>query len=157
MEGMAMTDAAKPNPPGEWKHKSPRPTVDSIVVRNGRVLLVRRKWPPPGFALPGGFVDVGETLEQAVCRETLEETALNVTRLRQLHVYSDPKRDPRQHTIGTIFECEADGEPIAGDDAAAVQWFALDELPPDIAFDHRQILEDYKAKRYPGGFEAAPS
>lgn len=140
-----------------WKHKSPRPTVDSIVVRGGRVLLVRRKWPPPGFALPGGFVDVGETLEQAVCRETLEETGLRVTRLRQLHAYSDPKRDTRQHTIGTIFECEADGDPVAGDDAAAVQWFALDQLPPDIAFDHRQIIEDFKARRYPGGLEPAPA
>ena len=151
-----MSDATKPAA-GPWKHKSPRPTVDSIVVRGGRVLLVRRKWPPPGFALPGGFVDVGETLEQAVCRETLEETGLRVTKLRQLHAYSDPKRDPRQHTIGTIFECEADGEPVAGDDAAAVQWFALDQLPADIAFDHRAILEDFKARRYPGGFESAPA
>ena len=152
-----MGDAQDVTKTTTWKHKSPRPTVDSIVVRSGKVLLVRRKWPPPGWALPGGFVDVGETLEQAVCRETLEETALRVTRLRQLHAYSDPKRDERQHTIGTIFECEADGEPVAGDDAAAVQWFALDQLPPDIAFDHRQILEDFKARRYPGGFEAAPA
>jgi len=150
-----MSDDTNPAS-SHWKHKSPRPTVDSIVVRAGRVLLVRRKYPPPGFALPGGFVDVGETLEQAVCRETLEETSLRVTRLRQLHVYSDPKRDPRRHTIGTIFECEIAGDPTAGDDAAAVQWFALDQLPPDIAFDHRAILEDYKARRYPGGFEPAP-
>jgi 8-oxo-dGTP diphosphatase len=152
-----MSDAQDVTKTATWKHKSPRPTVDSIVVRAGKVLMVRRKWPPPGWALPGGFVDVGETLEEAVCRETLEETALRVTKLRQLHTYSDPRRDPRQHTVGTIFEVEADGEPVAGDDAAAVQWFALDELPPDIPFDHRQILEDFKVRKYPGGFEAAPT
>ena len=140
----------------EWQHRSPLPTVDAIVVRAGRVLLVRRKYPPPGWALPGGFVDVGETLEQAVCRETLEETGLRVTKLRQLHTYSDPKRDPRQHTVGTIFEVEAEGEPIAGDDAAECRFFPLDALPPDLAFDHPQILADFRARRYPGGFEPAP-
>ena len=114
-----MADAQDLTKTTVWKHKSPRPTVDSIVVRGGKVLMVRRKWPPPGWALPVGFVDIGETLEEAVCRETLEETALRVTKLRQLHTYSDPRRDPRQHTVGTIFEVEADGEPIAGDDAAA--------------------------------------
>jgi len=141
----------------EWKHKGPRVTVDAIVIRDRiQVLLVRRKWPPPGWALPGGFVDRGETVEQAVCRETLEETGLVVTRLRQLHAYSDPRRDPRQHTVGIVFEVETTGDPVAGDDAAECRWFPLDALPPDVAFDHRQILEDFQARRHPGGFELAP-
>ena len=151
-----MSEAPAPTP-GEWKHKGPRLTVDSIFVRDGEVLLVRRKWPPPGWALPGGFVDRGETVEQAVCRETLEETGLVVTKLRQLHVYSDPRRDPRHHTVGVMFEVETTGTPVAGDDAADCAFFPLDALPPDIAFDHRQVLEDFRARRYPGGFEPAPS
>ena len=141
---------------GEWKHKGPRVTVDAIVVRNDQVLLVKRKWPPPGWALPGGFVDRGETVERAVCRETLEETSLVVTTLRQIHAYSDPKRDPRHHTVGIIFEVETTGEPNAGDDAAECRFFRFDDLPAEIAFDHRQILEDYRTRRYPGGFEPAP-
>jgi 8-oxo-dGTP diphosphatase len=140
---------------------TPQLAVDIVIEledRPGRpIVLIERHHAPLGHSLPGGFVDVGETLEQAVCRETLEETALRVTKLRQLHTYSDPRRDPRQHTVGTIFECEADGEPVAGDDAAAVQWFALDQLPPDIPFDHRQILEDFKSRKYPGGLEPAPT
>ena len=145
------------SPLDEWKHKGPRVTVDSIVIRDAKVLLVRRKWPPPGWALPGGFVDRGETVEQAVCRETLEETGLVVTRLRQLHAYSDPRRDPRQHTVGIVFEVETTGEPVAGDDAAECRFFAFDALPPDVAFDHRQIVEEFQARRYPGGFEPAPA
>ncbi len=144
-----------PTPTGEWKYKGPRVTVDAIVVREGCVLLVRRRWPPPGWALPGGFVDLGETVEHAVARETLEETGLVVTRLRQLHAYSDPKRDPRHHTVGVIFEVETSGEPVAGDDAAECRLFPLDALPPDLAFDHRAIVEDFKRRRYPGGMEPA--
>lgn len=141
---------------GEWKHKGPRLTVDAVVVREGRLLMVRRRWPPPGWALPGGFVDRGETVEQAVGRETLEETGLRVTRLRQLHAYSDPRRDPRHHTVGIVFEVECEGEPVAGDDAAECRFFAFDELPAEIAFDHRAIVADFRARRYPGGFEDAP-
>ncbi len=150
---LLMADA---NLSGEWKHKGPRVTVDAIVVRDGMVLLVERRWPPPGFALPGGFVDRGETVEQAVCRETLEETGLVVTRLRQLHAYSDPRRDPRQHTVGIVFEVEASGEPVAGDDAAACRFYPFDALPQEIAFDHRLVLDDFKARRRPGGLEPAP-
>ncbi len=139
-----------------WSYHGPKVTVDALIVRAGRILLIERRFPPPGFALPGGFVDADETVEQAVCRETLEETGLVVTRLRQLHCYSDPRRDPRQHTAGVIFEVESSGEPKAGDDAAACHWFALDALPP-LAFDHGAIVEDFKARRYPGGeFESAP-
>ena len=139
-----------------WRYEGPMVTVDALVVRDGKVLLIERRFPPPGWALPGGFVDKDETVEQAVCRETLEETGLVVTRLKQLHCYSDPKRDPRQHTAGVIFEVETKGEPIAGDDAGACRWFPLDALPP-LAFDHGRIVEDWKARRYPGGaFEPAP-
>jgi ADP-ribose pyrophosphatase YjhB (NUDIX family) len=152
-----------PTPSGEWKHKGPRVTVDAIVVRDGaapgarEVLLVRRKWPPPGWALPGGFVDRGETLEQAVCRETLEETGLVVTKLRQFHAYSDPRRDPRHHTVGVVFEVETTGSPVAGDDAAECRFFSPDSLPPDVAFDHRQIVTEYFTHRHPGPLEPAPA
>ena len=139
-----------------WRHDGPLLTVDAIVIRDQQVLLVKRKFPPPGFALPGGFVDRGETVERAVCRETLEETGLVVTKLRQLHVYSDPARDQRQHTAGVIFEVEARGEPTAGDDAAECRFFPLADLPRELAFDHRKILEDFRERRYPGGFEPAP-
>jgi ADP-ribose pyrophosphatase YjhB (NUDIX family) len=151
-----MTDTTPAQ--GEWKHKGPRVTVDAIVVRNGasEVLLVKRRWPPPGWALPGGFVDRGETLERAVCRETLEETSLVVTKLRQLHAYSDPKRDPRHPTVGIVFEVETTGEPRAGDDAAECRFFRFDALPAEIAFDHRQILEDFRTRRWPGDLEPAP-
>jgi ADP-ribose pyrophosphatase YjhB (NUDIX family) len=141
---------------GEWKHKGPRVAVDAIVVRGGSVLLVRRKWPPPGWALPGGFVDRGETLEQAVCRETLEETALVVVKLRQFHAYSDPKRDPRQHTVGVVFEVDTRGEPTAGDDAAECRFFPMDALPADVAFDHRQIVAEFRDRRWPGALVDAP-
>ncbi len=139
-----------------WSYHGPKVTVDAIVVRDGRILLVERRHPPLGFALPGGFVDRDETVEQAVCRETCEETGLTVTRLRQLHCYSDPRRDPRQHTAGVIFEVETTGDPVAGDDAGAVRWCPLDALPP-LAFDHGAIVADFRSRRYPGGaFEPAP-
>jgi 8-oxo-dGTP diphosphatase len=136
------------------KRPAPRPTVDAIVHRPGRgVLLVRRRNPPPGWALPGGFVDPGESCEDAVVRETLEETGLRVVRRRQFHVYSDPGRDPRVFTVGVVFVVEADGEPQAGDDAADARFFPLDALPDAVAFDHRRILEDFRENRYPGPWE----
>ncbi|MSR46896.1 MAG: NUDIX hydrolase [Planctomycetes bacterium] len=139
-----------------WRYDGPKVTVDSLIVRDDRLLLIERRFPPPGWALPGGFVDKDETVEQAVCRETLEETGLVVTRLRQLHCYSDPRRDPRQHTAGVVFEVETRGEPTAGDDAGACRWFRFDRLPP-LAFDHDAIVADFRARRYPGGaFENAP-
>jgi len=110
--------------------------------------LIRRKNPPAGWALPGGFVDYGETLEDAAVREAKEETGLDVRLVRQFHSYSDPHRDPRQHTISTVFLAEADGEYTAGDDAAAVGVFSARDLPDNLAFDHRQILEDYITGRY---------
>jgi len=112
------------------------------------VLLIRRRNPPHGWALPGGFVDYGETLEQAVVRETLEETGLKVVRLGQFHAYSDPARDCRLHTVAAVFVVETRGESRAGDDARECRFFAWRNLPARIAFDHRKILEDYKRRRY---------
>ncbi|MCK5503535.1 MAG: NUDIX hydrolase [Thermodesulfovibrionia bacterium] len=128
--------------------KKPVVTVDAIIETAGGIVLIKRKNPPAGWAIPGGFVDYGETLEEAVCREMEEETGLNVNLSRQFHTYSDPQRDPRQHTISTIFIATASGKPNAGDDAKEARIFTKDNLPEDIAFDHRQILDDYFSKKY---------
>ena len=112
------------------------------------IVLINRKNPPFGWAIPGGFVDYGETLEDAALREAFEETSLRVVLLRQFHTYSDPLRDPRKHTISTVFIARAEGEPVAADDAAEARIFHIDNLPPDIAFDHAEILRDYKEMKY---------
>ncbi|MBM4320663.1 MAG: NUDIX hydrolase [Deltaproteobacteria bacterium] len=125
-------------------YRNPVPTVDVIIRCAGGIVLIRRANPPLGWALPGGFVDYGETLEQAARREALEETGLEVTLRRQLHTYSDPARDPRQHTISTVFVADAEGEPRGGDDAAEALVFPLDGLPGGLCFDHARILEDYR-------------
>ncbi len=130
------------------EHSNPFPTVDIIIKYMGGIVLIRRKNPPPGWALPGGFVDYGETLEDAAVREAREETGLDVRLLRQFHSYSDPGRDPRFHTISTVFLAEAAGQALAGDDAAEIGVFSAAELPDNLAFDHRQILEDYITGRY---------
>ena len=130
------------------EHRNPVPTVDIIIKYAGDIILIRRKNPPAGWALPGGFVDYGETLEDAAVREAKEETGLDVRLVRQFHSYSDPHRDPRQHTISTVFLAEADGKYAAGDDAAVVGVFSARDLPDNLAFDHRQILEDYITGRY---------
>ncbi|MEJ2695511.1 MAG: NUDIX hydrolase [Candidatus Sulfobium sp.] len=122
--------------------------MDIIIRHMKGIVLIERKNPPSGWALPGGFVDYGETLEQAAVREAREETGLDVRLLRQFHTYSDPARDPRQHTISTVFEAEAEGEARAGDDAAKAGVFTAGALPENMAFDHRQILEDYFTGRY---------
>ena len=128
---------------------SPRLTVDVIIELPGdRLVLIRRKYPPPGWALPGGFVEVGETVEHAACREALEETSLSVELIRQFHVYSDPARDPRGHTISVVFVGHAEGMPAGADDAAEAKAFPKDRLPEPLAFDHGRILEDYLAGRY---------
>jgi 8-oxo-dGTP diphosphatase len=111
-------------------------------------VLVRRKFPPQGWALPGGFVDWGETVEQAAVREALEETGLQVTLLRQFHVYSDPSRDPRGHNVSVVFIGTAQGNPQGQDDASEAQVFHRSALPSPFAFDHAAILSDYFEGRY---------
>jgi len=125
-------------------HKNPAPTVDIIITVGGGVVLVKRKNPPLAWALPGGFVDYGESLEQAAVREACEETGLSIRLGRQFHTYSEPDRDPRQHTVSTVFLATAEGTPVAGDDAEAAAIFHEESLPP-LAFDHSRILGDYFA------------
>lgn len=107
------------------------------------IVLIKRKNPPYGWALPGGFVDYGETLELAAKREAKEETSLDIQIVRQMFTYSDPKRDPRFHTITTVYIARAKGIPVAKDDAAEVGVFSRDEIDFPLAFDHAKILEDY--------------
>lgn len=128
--------------------RNPFLTVDVIIETGGGIILIKRKNPPPGWAIPGGFVDYGESIEDAVVREAKEETGLDINLIRQFHTYSDPKRDPRHHTVTTMFIATASGTPNAGDDAKEAKIFTRDTLPEDIAFDHRQILEDYFNNKY---------
>lgn len=123
-------------------YKNPVPTVDIIIEVGAAVVLIKRKNPPHGWALPGGFVDYGESYETAAAREAEEETGLVVQNLQQFRTYSDPGRDPRQHTASTIFIAQADAEPVAGDDAAEAALFTEETLP-DLAFDHGKIVADY--------------
>jgi 8-oxo-dGTP diphosphatase len=117
--------------------------VDVVITTAGdRVVLVRRKHEPVGWALPGGFVDVGETLEAAAAREAKEETGLDVVLTDLLYVYSDPRRDPRRHTVSAVFMGRAAGEPVGADDAAEARAFAWDGLPAPVVFDHAEILAD---------------
>ncbi len=125
------------------ERRNPIPTVDIIIETPRGIVLIERKNPPYGWALPGGFVDYGESLEDAAKREALEETSLNVQLKRQFHTYSDPDRDPRHHTISTVFIAEADGVPVAMDDAKHIGIFTEENLPEDLAFDHKRILRDY--------------
>jgi 8-oxo-dGTP diphosphatase len=132
--------------------KNPLVTVDMIIEQGDgperRIVLVKRKNPPPGWALPGGFVDYGETVEQAAVREALEETGLKIDLVRQFHVYSEPGRDFRGHMVSVAFIARATGEPKGGDDASLAQAFRPDRLPEDMAFDHRQVIQDYLAGKY---------
>ncbi len=132
------------------EHRNPTPTVDIIIeVPGGKIVLIHRKNPPPGWALPGGYVDYGETLAAAARREAKEETDLDVELVELFHCYSDPRRDPRGHTMSTVFIGRAGGQPRAGDDAAELATFALDALP-ELAFDHATILADDRAYRASG-------
>lgn len=127
------------------RYRNPFPTVDIIIEFGNGIVLIKRKNPPHGWALPGGFVDYGERLEEAAKREALEETSLTVSDLRLLGCYSDPGRDQRMHTISTVFVCRGTGTPRAADDAAELEVFRLDMLPDRLCFDHAQILDDYAA------------
>lgn len=124
-------------------YRNPFPTVDIIIEINGGIVLIERRNAPLGWALPGGFVDYGETLEDAAAREAQEETSLCISKLRLLGCYSDPCRDPRLHAISTVFVAEGFGVPIAADDAANLAVFALNALPGNLCFDHDRIMADY--------------
>ncbi len=125
-------------------YRNPVPTVDIIIETDSReVVLIKRKNPPYGWAIPGGFVDYGESLEDAAIREAREETNLDIKQLRQFHTYSDPNRDPRHHSISTVYIANAKGTPQAKDDALEIGIFNESNLPEEIAFDHRSILKDY--------------
>jgi 8-oxo-dGTP diphosphatase len=130
------------------ERKNPFPTVDIIIELPEGIVLIERKNEPHGWAIPGGFIDYGESAEAAAVREAREETDLDVELIRQFHTYSDPARDPRFHTISTVFIARAEGMPRAGDDARGIGVFAKDCLPSPICFDHPAILDDYFTGRY---------
>mgnify|MGYP001571642210 FL=1 len=138
---------------GIKEYKNPFPTVDIIIEcetpdgGEGIVLIFRKK-EPRMWAIPGGFVDYGETLEDAAVREAFEETSLRVELIRQFHSYSDPARDSRQHNISMVFIAKAKGIPKATDDAEKIGLFNKNNLPDELAFDHTIILSDYFKKRY---------
>ena len=135
------------------KPVTPLLTVDIIIEMRDRperpIVLIERRYSPLGWALPGGFVDVGETLEAAACREALEETSLKVELQCLLGCYSDPRRDDRMHTVSAVYIAHAQGEPCARDDARNLALFSLQTLPP-LVFDHDEILEDYENWRRHG-------
>ncbi len=136
---------------GKSSYRNPLLTVDIIIEVSGGVLLIERKNPPPGYALPGGFVDYGESLEAAARREAREETSLQVDLLEQFYTYSDLRRDPRHHTVTAVYLARvSSGKPRARDDARALGIFREGNLPAEIAFDHRRILEDYFKYRKTG-------
>jgi ADP-ribose pyrophosphatase YjhB (NUDIX family) len=131
-----------------FRYENPVPTVDIIIEVESEagktgIVLIYRKNQPRGWALPGGFVDYGETLDQAAVREAREETGLGIESARQFHAYSDPLRDPRRHTISVVFWARAKGKPRAGDDAEKAGIFGEETLPSPLAFDHEKILKDY--------------
>jgi ADP-ribose pyrophosphatase YjhB (NUDIX family) len=137
---------------GVFKYESPVPTVDIIIEVESEagergIVLIYRKNQPQAWALPGGFVDYGESLEQAAAREAREETGLEIESAYQFHTYSDPQRDPRRHTISTVFIARARGNPRAGDDAEQTGIFGEENLPSPLAFDHEKILKDYFSAR----------
>jgi len=125
-------------------YRNPVPTVDIIIeMGHGKIILIKRKNEPIGWALPGGFVDYGESLEDAAIREAKEETSLDVSLIKQMHTYSRPDRDPRQHTVSTVFIATANGVPQAADDAAEIGIFDKATVPNQLVFDHEEILQDY--------------
>ncbi len=135
-------------------YRNPVPTVDIIIELGNHphrpIVLIERHNPPLGWAIPGGFVDYGESVEVAARREALEETGLQVELIEQFHVYSDPSRDPRQHTISIVFLAAATGEPQAGDDAKGIGIFEPWHIPSHLCFDHDKILRDYWRYRHYG-------
>ncbi len=129
------------------QYRNPFPTVDIIIELNDGIILIERKNPPLGWALPGGFVDYGESLENAAVREAKEETSLDISELRLVGCYSDPLRDHRMHTISTVFAAKGNGSPQAADDALNLKIFRWHELPEQLCFDHKRIVNDYLEKK----------
>lgn len=131
------------------KPETPLLAVDGIILYKKGIILVKRKNPPKGWALPGGFVEIGETVENAVKREVFEETGIKVEIKKLLNVYSDPLRDERGHCVSIVFICESIDESdvlLGGDDAVEAKVFDLESLPSDLCFDHEKIISDYKRK-----------
>jgi len=129
--------------------RNPYPTVDIIIELPGDlIVLIQRKNPPLGWAIPGGFIDYGESAETAAVREAKEETGLDVELIRQFHVYSEPGRDPRFHTLSVVFIAKAIGEPKGGDDAKTALAFRKDSIPAELCFDHARIIDDYLKNIY---------
>lgn len=129
-----------------WEYYwNPGVTADVIAETglSGEIILIERRGVPSGWALPGGFIERGESLEETAMREFTEETGMTVRLICQLGTYSNPARDPRKQTVSTVFIGEANGTAKAGDDAKRVGFYNPDHLPADIAFDHREIIEDY--------------
>ncbi|GAB4465620.1 MAG: NUDIX hydrolase [Elainellaceae cyanobacterium] len=135
-------------------YRNPVPTVDIIIELMDRpyrpIVLIERLNPPFGWALPGGFVDYGESVESAAEREAAEETGLHIKLTEQFQVYSDPQRDPRLHTLSVVFLAMAKGDPLAGDDAKNLGVFEIWDLPNNLCFDHDRILRDYRYFREHG-------
>lgn len=125
---------------------TPLVATDVVLVRDDRLLIVERAFPPLGWSLPGGFVEVGESLEDAAAREALEETGLVVVLDDLLGCYSDPARDPRRHVVSVVYVAHAAGEPRAGDDARSLRWVPVAD-PPPLVFDHTRIVADYRSYR----------
>lgn len=133
----------------EKKYRNPLVTVDIIIEIEEKIVLIERANPPLGWAIPGGFVDYGESLETAAKREAMEETGLDIRLTDQFHTYSEPDRDPRQHTVTTVFIAQASGEPKGRDDARKAAIFTKNTIPSHMAFDHGKIIDDYF--RFRGG------
>ena len=128
------------------KPHTPSLTVDTVILFKNRLVLVKRKNPPyqGKFALPGGFVEIGESTEKAASREAFEETGLNVTIIKLIGVYSDPKRDPRGHTVSVCYLAKGEGILKSGSDAAAAELFEFCSIP-ELAFDHNKMINDAKS------------
>lgn len=145
-----------------FQYTGPSLCVDALVAGTASdgtpaILLIERRHPPHGWALPGGFVDAGESCEQAVLRELAEETGLLGTILYQMHTYSDPARDPRRQTAAVAYAVAATGSPVAGDDAGKAEFWPLAALPP-LAFDHGRVVADFASGRFvPAESRARPA
>jgi len=133
-------------------YRNPAPTVDIVIEMIDRphrpIVLIERRNPPYGWAIPGGFIDYNESAEAAAQREAQEETGLLIELVEQFHVYSDPGRDPRQHTLSVVFLATATGEPHAADDAKDIGVFEFWRVPAKLCFDHNEILRDYWQYRH---------